>query len=705
MNIELLAPSGDEESFYTAVDNGANAIYLGIGTFNARVKAKNFDYDSLSKAVRYAHLFGVKVYCTINILMFNGEEEKVLDTVGIALKSNIDAFIIQDIGLSRLLIEHFKGIRLFASTQMAIHNLSGAKVLEELGFERVILSRETTLNDIREIHKNTNLQIEFFIQGALCVAFSGNCYMSNEIASMSGNRGKCLQFCRLPYDSYCDGKENKSGYLLSTKDLCLIDRIKDLVDAGITSFKIEGRLKRPGYVAEVVSTYRKVLDNNFNSCEEDKDNLKVAFNRGDFLKNAYLDRNNLEQIIYSPIQNHKGLLIGKVKKVENFKYFYKITIYSNRKIHQNDGLKFIYDDKENGSLGVGNVNELGNNLYEIFSKVKPNVNDDVCLINDSDREKELLGIKRKLKIDIEMELLENKYPKIVAIYKGKSATIIGKDKLLKAKTLPITYEEAKENISKMNDTNFCLNDFKLITDNVFVPKSILNSLRRNVLSLLENNIVDINKNNVAFDNKKIEKIEIKKQDKKDFYVSNNEDCLNYDFIIYKPNIYSIEKFKLFVSNNKLSNKFIYLPIILCYEDIIDLKDILDYAKINNVGIVVNNYGHLGLAKEYNLNFIVGPYANVVNNYSAKFYQDMGAKYFCNQMEIKNKEEENFVNVNLHNMNYAVMFFAHCPFKNNVGGNCNDCKYSSNLVYKNQNNNFKVIRNRIHFCSFELVKCE
>lgn len=258
--LEILAPSGDWDSFSTAINNGADAVYLGLGEFNARAKSTYFTTQNIRETVEYAHLFGVKVYVTINTLVKDEEMQNFLNLVRVCVDAKVDAFIVQDYGCAYILKQNFKNIVLHASTQMGIHNVAGAKIAKKMGFSRVVLSREVKLQDIIAIKEQTGLEIEYFVQGALCVAFSGNCYFSALNHNQSGNRGKCLQLCRLPYSAYIDDKPVGNGYLLSARDLCLLPNLKELIDAGVQSFKIEGRLRRAGYVGQAVNTYRKAVD-------------------------------------------------------------------------------------------------------------------------------------------------------------------------------------------------------------------------------------------------------------------------------------------------------------------------------------------------------------------------------------------------------------------------------------------------------------
>ena len=255
---ELLAPAGSYDAFIAATENGADAVYLGGKLFNARANASNFDNDELKKIVEYAHLRNVKIYVTMNTLLTNNELNEALDFAYDLYNMGIDAVIVQDLGLAKVLHERIPLLHLHASTQMTIYNLAGVKKLEELGFTRVVLARELSLDEIKYICDNTNLEIEVFVHGALCISYSGQCLMSSMIGDRSGNRGKCAQPCRLPYTLLKNGTPLKSGYLLSPKDLCTIDYFSKLPN--ITSLKIEGRMKSPEYVATVVSTYRKAID-------------------------------------------------------------------------------------------------------------------------------------------------------------------------------------------------------------------------------------------------------------------------------------------------------------------------------------------------------------------------------------------------------------------------------------------------------------
>ncbi len=257
---ELLAPAGNYEAFLAAVENGADAVYLGGKMLNARQSAGNFDNEELERALDYAHARGVKVLLTLNTLVLDDELQEAVEYAAKVYEMGADAFIVQDMGLAARLKKAVPGIALHASTQMTAYDLEGVRALENMGFERVVLARELGLEEIGNICGHTSLDIEVFIHGALCISYSGQCLMSSMIGGRSGNRGKCAQPCRLPYTISRDGKNIKSGYLMSPKDICYVDHLAELVRAGVSSLKIEGRMKSPEYVASVVGIYRKYLD-------------------------------------------------------------------------------------------------------------------------------------------------------------------------------------------------------------------------------------------------------------------------------------------------------------------------------------------------------------------------------------------------------------------------------------------------------------
>ena len=435
--VEILAPAGNYESFMAALNSGADAIYLGLDNFNARGNIENFNLDNLANLTKKAHLFCVKVYLTLNTLVFDNEIEQILNIVRKCLEIKVDAFIVQDIGLSYLLLNKFKGIELHASTQMGVHNLEGAKLLEELGFKRVVLARETSLDEIKRIKQGCNLEIEYFVQGALCVGFSGNCYLCSLLAGASGNRGKCKQFCRLKYDL-----EGKEGYFLSTKDFCMLDSLKDLVDCGVTSLKIEGRARRPAYVAVATQIYKKAVDANFKFSKEDLINLKKVYNRGDFISGYFKN----EKIIYPKAQNHIGVPIGRVINFKKGKRFNEITILSTHNLIKGDAIKIFENEKEIAVLSIVDIKNLSQDKYLITSTNEVKVGQSVNLIVDYHLENNALNKTRKIDFDCKVVFKVGQRAKFI-LNANETTTVCEGEILEVAKNSPISEEEIVENLN------------------------------------------------------------------------------------------------------------------------------------------------------------------------------------------------------------------------------------------------------------------
>ena len=284
--IELLAPAGNMENLIYAVEAGCDAVYLGLKKFGARAFSSNFTDEEVVEAINYCHLRGVKVYVTLNTLIYDDEVDSFLESVDFLHKNNVDALLIQDIGMLDLIRKMYPKLEVHASTQMHIHNLDGVKVMEKLGVKRVVLARETSIDTINYIKKNTNIELEVFIHGALCISYSGECLMSKFIGGRSGNRGECAGSCRMSYDVEDESgrKLNIDNYPISTKDLNTIYYIDKLIDSGVSSLKIEGRMKSKEYVYMVVKLYRDTIDNYYKTGalivnEDNLLKLKKIFNR------------------------------------------------------------------------------------------------------------------------------------------------------------------------------------------------------------------------------------------------------------------------------------------------------------------------------------------------------------------------------------------------------------------------------------------
>lgn len=705
---EVLAPAGDLEALKVAVYNGADAVYFGLPKFNARSKATNISLENLSEAVDFCHLYNVKVYLTVNTLIADEELEDVLDMVRQAYTKRVDAFIIQDLGLAKILKEQIPDIELHASTQMGIHNLEGAIIAESLGFKRVVLSREVTLNDIDLIKAWTNLEIEYFVQGALCVAFSGNCYFSALKYNQSGNRGACLQPCRLKYKSNFN---NAEGYLLSTKDLCLIDRLKQLSDLGVDSFKIEGRMRRPSYVAQAVQSYRNVVDCDYNDevCAYEKSNLKRVFNRGDYNEGIYLDRIQEENIINAEFQNHRGVSIGQVENVRPFKNIYAITIQSKTAINNGDGLKFVGPDGQEVSVGVGGVEKIGINTYQIYSKYAPNVDDTVYKTVDSVRENILISTIKKLPIKAHFVAKEDEPCRLTLIYKDITATSESMFVCDKALNQALTYDKLLQNIDRFGDTNFELEGLTCELGQVFIPTSRINELRRMCVEKLRLAIIEHNQKPIhKLVINSVKKLSVKEDNTNNFMIV--EDIRDIESVpidcclVYAPNNYEFNNINNFlIKANELGHEFVYLnlPNVANSYDIQKLKSLLTEIGNQNIGVMANNIYGLCFAK-LGYKTIVGYQMNVTNMYTAKVLVDLGAEAFTKSIEKDLSKSmtagHNYVG------RPTIMTFCHCPYKTVYNyDSCKECEYSEGLKYKAEDNKtYNIRRIRCTSCYFELV---
>ncbi len=690
-NMELLAPAGNMESLKAAVYNGANAVYLGIKQFNARNNIDGFTLETLPEAVDFAHLYDVRVYLALNILFKDDELQSALDVVAEANNIGIDAFIVQDLGLAYLIKKHYPSVELHASTQMAIHNLEGVRVLERLGFSRVVLARETSPEEIKRISDNSDIEIEFFVQGALCVSFSGNCYMCSHLVNKSGNRGVCQQFCRLPY-TFENGKVSKYGFLLSAKDICMLDRLNQLKDLGVCSLKIEGRARRPYYVAQACKMYRNALDGIKNPKEE-VDALKVAFNRG--YTPAYFDGN---ANIISQIQGNNGLKIGVVKSVKNGLKFNEIFISSNYQNLGKCGLKFLYQNEEIASIGVHDIKPT-NDGYRITTTARVKTGSEAYLIQDENYEQKLLNNIKKLPIEISFFATPNQPIKITAKYKDLIAEQYG-EIATEAKTISVSNEQVLKQLSRSD--MFDIVKFDCIVEGCYILNSTINKLRNNIYNNLKQKILN------KYLKNKLNKIKIdikynaiNKQTVRNFNYSiinnvNNLDKSNNIIFNYKIfDLNDILKFDQYCNANGV-NGYIDIPNFATEQDINCIKLALEKT---DLGVVANNL----YALNFDCKMIGGQYLNVYNNYTILALQNLHNLDAIFVEEMTDKTIKNLhADLPILKREKSYMTLLHCPFKQNLNCDCKNCKFSDCSTLKiNSGKKFKIERKKTVSCVFYL----
>ncbi len=360
-NIEILAPAGAREQLEAAVRAGADAVYLGYGTFNARRNAKNFTLEELEDSVKYCHAHGVKVHAALNTLVTDEEIETAYNDIKTLAQIGVDALIVQDLGIAKIVKDSFPDFEMHASTQLTVHNLSGVRELEKLGFSRVVLSRELSLDEIKYICENTTLEVEVFIHGALCMCFSGGCYLSSILGQRSGNRGLCAQPCRLGF------KVKNREYALSLKDMCHIPYINKLKEIGVASLKIEGRMKRPEYVYSAVSACRDALSGK----QPDIENLKKVFSRSGFTDGYIKNKRTLDMFGYrrkEDVVAAESVLKDIAQKYKNEVQNVPITV--SAEIYRNERAKVTVSDGINSVVALGDIPQSAINRQTESDDVK-----------------------------------------------------------------------------------------------------------------------------------------------------------------------------------------------------------------------------------------------------------------------------------------------------------------------------------------------
>ena len=486
-NREVLAPAGTYECFRAAINAGADAVYLGGSMFGARAFAGNFEEAELIKAIRTAHLYGRKVYLTVNTLLRNDELEKLVQYVKPYYEEGLDAVIVQDYGVFAVLREAFPGLDLHASTQMTITGKYGAQLLKDMGAARVVPARELSAKEIRDIYDDVDVEIESFVHGALCYCYSGQCLLSSMIGGRSGNRGRCAQPCRLTYSA--NGISEK--YLLSPKDMCTIEAVPDILDAGVYSLKIEGRMKSPEYVAGVSYAYRKYVDmylekgrDGYRVEEQDIRQLMDLYNRGGFCKGYYYAQNDKSMMTFDR-PNHQGIVIGNIKNGE---------LILSQEVNPGDVLEFpdgseytTPTGKKSGRLALPKgVLKNGAAVYRT-------------------RNNELLGqlragyIDNDIKIPVRMEIfLKSGERACLKLLSGDKELVVYGDVLEPSDKRPAVREGVVKQLKKLGGTAFSSDEGSIVTDiqgSPFVPVRLLNDLRRNALEELESMLLSGYKRN------------------------------------------------------------------------------------------------------------------------------------------------------------------------------------------------------------------
>ena len=520
--MKIVAPAGNMERFYSAISATADEIYLGLKGFGARRNAENFTVEELKQAIDYAHLRGSRIFLTLNTIMTNREIELLYPTLKDLYNYGLDAIIVQDLGYAEYLHKNFPSIEIHGSTQMTVANYYEINYLKELGFKRIVLPRELSFEEIKEIRKNTDMELEVFVSGSLCISFSGNCYMSSFIGGRSGNRGMCAQPCRKEYKTSC----GKKSYFLSPKDqLYGLDEIKKLQEIGVESIKVEGRMKDVSYVYETVSYFRNLI----NGIDKEENTPKL-FNRG-YSKGYFYDNDkNIMNRDYSYNIGEKiGEVIGK-------------NIRLDEDIVSGDGITFVSKDYKN--LGGTYINKIAYkneklilNFPEgtkyIFRNYNKRLNDEIS--------KKLKSSDKKLEInfDFTAKLNEKLILKIYLEDENGNRILnleeISETLTQKAQKMAISEEDIKEKLLEIGDSEFTVKNIKIDIDgNIFIPLSELKNLKRNAVEKFREKILSYFRRDLDSElkenNQEYFKLEIEKDEPKDLEIRviiSNEEQKNF----------------------------------------------------------------------------------------------------------------------------------------------------------------------------------
>lgn len=685
---ELLAPAGSMESLKAAVNNGCDAVYLGGKLFSARQFAGNFSLEELEEACNYCHLRGVKVYVTINTLYKVEELKELLDFVGKLYKMGVDALIIQDSGAAKIIRENYPELPLHASTQMTANSLEDVRYWESLGFSKIVLSRELSLEEISEITQQTEAEIETFIHGALCVCYSGQCLMSSILGGRSGNRGRCAQTCRLPYTLYKGADKLQEGYLLSPKDIQTVTILPQLIEAGIASLKIEGRMKNPEYVAGVTGIYRKYIDLYFDDPEhyqvssEDIKSLTQLFNRGGFTEGYYTSAGGKDMMSLERPKTW-GLKVGIVDSY--IPKHNRVTIRTREPLVPGDGIEIWTAKEPHVGTNISKASKAGEVIslaiegdiqkndvvYRTYGKA---LNDALRKTWEKDsRKKSIWGLlKAKKSQPLALQLWD--------MY-GSNIYVTG-DMVEAAANQPTSLEKLKQQVEKMGATSFILEALEIDGDeDIYVSVGALNQLRRTAVEALEEAILKKSKR------QEVQKGITEEKEKSPYVLQKKLHALVTEFsqleaivgtkglkVIYFEASGEMER--MLPQALKLCNSFdvsLYaaLPKISRQwrKDIEDaMVERLKETEID--GFLVRSAGQFGLVKDSEKKITVDYTLNVMNEEGVAFWKQQGADSVCLSVEANLKEINAMGDKDCEMVVYGylpLMKTQQCPIGNFAGG--------------------------------------
>ncbi len=674
---ELLAPAGDIKSAYTAINSGADAVYIGLKDFSARASAENFDSENLGPLCASAHALGVKIYVAINTVI---KQSELLKFVGCAIDAHnagADALIIQDIFLGKYLKQTYPQMRLHLSTQAGVNNVYGATLAKRYGFDRVILARETPLKEIEKITKI--IETEVFIQGALCTCFSGQCYMSSFAGGNSGNRGRCKQPCRKLYSIDRTGFTDYA-YALSLSDLSVGENIIKFIKAGVSSFKIEGRMRRPEYVSAAVRYYRSIIDDrpNKNSFSA----LKRTYNRGNYTKGLAFGQD--KTFLSRNVQGHIGEYCGTVK-VSNGKYI----CHSTMQCSVGDAFKILRSGKEVGGAAFAGAAKQG---FYLFSNNRLLNGDKVFLTTDARLNASLLDGKRMRKVILDISVASGE--RVCVSIDGQkyfSSFVVSQ-----AVSHAVTSEQIIKCFRKVDTYPFEVSFSDIsISNDVFIPVSSLNSFRREVYA---DYYADISKNTneqIGSIKPLINEDNTGNKNNRIAVIARDLDNIRADIGIFKPDDYTNINDKNICGFE--GEKFLYLPPFFNGQILDSISQFLYLFD----GVYCDGYWAIEYCREKNVKLFAGCGFNITNSLSLA---QLSAQYVALSKELTLAEARP---LERHNTFYLsagdikVMDLLYCPFEKS----CSVCdRRSAYNLTDEDGRTFPLRRYTTESCVFELYNC-
>lgn len=706
--VELLAPVGDMECLKAAVNAGADAVYLAGKSFGARALAPNFSNDELIEAVNYCHLYGVKIHITLNTLIHDDEFEEMLAFVEFLNQIGVDALIIQDLGIINIIRQKFPDFEIHASTQINTYNKQMVQYLKDLGVKRIVFAREVSLSEIKKI--DIDIEKEIFIHGALCVSYSGQCLLSSLIGDRSGNRGLCAGPCRLPYtliEKHHDSERilpTNGEYLLSNKDLCTIDKLNEILESGVDSLKIEGRMKKSEYVYTVISIYRKAIDNyykygNTRISKDDLRSLKLTFNRN--FTNGFLFNEKNNNINNSFRPNHLGIEIGKVIGYSNN----KVKIKLNDNLTKGDGIRFINSNKEDIGFIVNKIykngvylkNAFKGDTIEIESKTKIERDSTVVKTTSKNLEEDIkYQMRKERKVPVKMHFRGRLNEKLELVVMDKQNNIVktkSEIPAMKAVKIPVTKPDIYTKLSRTNHTPFRLAILDISMDkDIFFPMKEINTMKRVALEKLEKIRIKNSKkvgrvleSKISNDFDTQENIYIKCLVRNEEQLKACIEC-NVDYIYVNEELYN--KYK-----DEYNNLILILPRIN--------KIYKDYT---NQNLLVRELGSLEKYKSNN-NIIVDYTLNISNAYAVDLMNKSKVKTITLSTELNINQIKKLINEYKRIPNIEIIIYGnidamitkYCILNTHVNNNdvCNICKNDKEYYLKDRmNEKYRILTDNL-----------